>query len=107
MAEPSLVGRRLRAYRRRAKMTQLELSEATGIARSTISVVEAGIQPGFAVENLIKICDVLGLSLDQLARPSPDDDEDSPPPDVKGSSCTTLRHMWREKSKLTRECDSS
>ena len=79
MAEPSLIGRRLRAYRRRAKMTQLELSEATGIARSTISAVEAGLQPGFTVETLIRIADVLGLSLDQLARSSPDD-EDVPRP---------------------------
>ena len=79
MAEPSLIGRRLRAYRRRAKMTQTDLSEATGIARCTIAAVESGLQPGFSVESLIRIADAMGLSLDQLARPSPDD-KDVPRP---------------------------
>jgi len=75
MAEPSLIGRGLKAYRRRAKMTQQELSEATGIPRSMIAAVESGIRSGLSVESLIKIADVLGLSLDQLARPNIPDSE--------------------------------
>ena len=79
MPEPMLLGKRIKLYRRRAKMTQQKLSDATGIARCTIAAVESGLQSGFSVENLIRIADELGLSLDQLARPAPDD-EDVPRP---------------------------
>jgi transcriptional regulator with XRE-family HTH domain len=73
MGEVSLIGRRLRAYRRRAKMSQQKLADEVGIPRSMIAAVESGHRQGFNVETLIKICDVLGLSLDQLARPNPDE----------------------------------
>jgi transcriptional regulator with XRE-family HTH domain len=74
VAQPSLIGRRIKAYRQRAKMTQQQLADATGIPRSHISVVEAGIRQGVSVENLIRIADAMGLSVDQLVRPSPNDD---------------------------------
>jgi transcriptional regulator with XRE-family HTH domain len=75
MAEPSVIGRRLKAFRRRAKMTQKDLSDATGIPRSMIAAVESGLRSGMSVESLIKIADVLGLSLDQLAREDPKQSE--------------------------------
>ena len=62
MPEPSLIGKRLRAYRLRAKMTQKELADATGIPRTMITAVESGHRLGLGVQSLIKVADVLGLS---------------------------------------------
>ena len=69
MNEPSLIGKRLKKYRKRAQMTQHQLAEATGISQSLIGTVESGYRHGFSVRNLNKLADALGVTLDQLARP--------------------------------------
>ena len=71
MAEVSLMGQRIRAYRQRAQLNQTELAEKTGIPRSMIAAVENGHRQGLSVGNLIRIADAMGLSVDQLVRASP------------------------------------
>jgi XRE family transcriptional regulator, regulator of sulfur utilization len=71
MNEPTAIGIRLKTFRQRAKLSQQKLSDLSGVPRTTIASVEVGIQSGLSVENLIRIADVLGVSLDMLARPTP------------------------------------
>lgn len=68
MGEPSRFGRRLKAFRERAKLSQTRLAALSGVDRVNISYVESGRQKSLSIENAIKICDVLGISLDELAR---------------------------------------
>ena len=68
MSEPSVFGRRLKAFRLRAGLSQNKLSELSGVPRPTINVVESGQQSGMSMENVVKIADALGISLDLLVR---------------------------------------
>ena len=68
---PSMTGHRLRAYRERAKLSQTQLAQMSGVARTMISNVENGHRGGFSMESLIKLASALGLSVDQLCRPEP------------------------------------
>jgi transcriptional regulator with XRE-family HTH domain len=70
MGEPSVLGKRIRAFRLRKGWSQERLSQETGtqrVPRSSIAACEAGLQ-GLSLENVIKIADALGVSIDQLAR---------------------------------------
>ena len=61
------VGRRLYLARKRMEMTQNELADLTGICKTTISRYENDyMKPGMS--NLIKLSDILGISLDTLTR---------------------------------------
>ena len=71
MGEPSVLGRRLRAFRMRAGLSQGQLAERSGVPRPTITVVEAGQQASMSIENALKIADALGISLDTLVRGDP------------------------------------
>jgi transcriptional regulator with XRE-family HTH domain len=71
MPEPSVLGRRLRAFRQRAKITQQALSAKTGIPRTTIAQVESGLQSTVSLENAIKLADALGITIDALVRGDP------------------------------------
>ena len=52
-------------YRKRRKMTQLQLAELVGIDRSHISAIELGnVCVSFDV--IFKLCDVLGVSPKEL-----------------------------------------
>jgi transcriptional regulator with XRE-family HTH domain len=68
MGEPSVLGRRLRAFRLRAGLSQGQLAELSGVPRPTITVVESGQQASMSIENGLKIADALGISLDELVR---------------------------------------
>ena len=85
MPEVSPIGKRIKAYREQAGLSQHGLrtrpadetgiADETSIARSMISAVECGVRKNFSVQNLGKIAQALGWSIDQLARPLdiPDD----------------------------------
>ena len=48
-------------YRKRRKMTQLQLAELVGIDRSHISAIELG-NVGVSFDVIFKLCEVLGVS---------------------------------------------
>lgn len=88
------LGLRILESRQARKMTALQLAALAGVHRNTISRIEAGeCQP--LLENLWRICRVLGISLDSLF------DEPKPAVDVQ------LTFVWPRrgygKSKLSGE----
>ena len=52
-------------YRKRRKMTQLQLAELVGIDRSHISAIELG-NVGVSFDVVFKLCEVLGVSPKEL-----------------------------------------
>ena len=52
-------------YRKRRKMTQLQLAEWVGIDRSHISAIELG-NVGVSFDVIFKLCEVLGVSPKEL-----------------------------------------
>ena len=52
-------------YRKRRKMTQLQLAELVGIDRSHISAIELG-NVGVSLDVIFKLCEVLGVSPKEL-----------------------------------------
>ena len=63
----SQLGRRLKAYRELAGLSQNELSKHSGVPRPTISNVESGAQDGLTLENARKLARALGITIDLLA----------------------------------------
>ena len=59
------MGERLRAERKQKHMTQEQLAEQLDISIKHYSEAERGIV-GLSVENLIKVSEILGISLDYL-----------------------------------------
>ena len=52
-------------YRKRRKMTQLQLAELVGIDRSHLSAIELG-NVGVSFDVIFKLCEVLGVSPKEL-----------------------------------------
>lgn len=52
-------------YRKRRKMTQLQLAELVGIDRSHISAIELG-NVGVSFDVVFKLCEVLGITPKEL-----------------------------------------
>ena len=52
-------------YRKRRKMTQLQLAELVGIDRSHISAIELG-NVGVSFDVVFKLCEVLGVTPKEL-----------------------------------------
>ena len=61
----------LRAWRTRKAVSQGELIERTGLARSTIARAETGREV-VSFPNIRKIADALGITPEQLMRVDPD-----------------------------------
>lgn len=59
-------GEKLRALRRAAKITQRELAERVGVDFSYISKLENDRLPPPAAETVIRICEALGVTPDEL-----------------------------------------
>lgn len=61
------MGERLRAHRKQQNLTQEQLAEQLDISIKHYSEAERGIT-GLSVENLIKVSEILGISLDYLLK---------------------------------------
>lgn len=61
------MGNRLRSYRLRANLTQEKMAELLDISIKHYSEVERGLK-GLSVENLIKLSNLLDVSLDYLLK---------------------------------------
>ncbi len=59
------VGYRIKIYREQAGLTQEKFSELIDLETKTISVIECG-NVGISLTTLKKICEVLGISADEL-----------------------------------------
>jgi len=68
-------GQRLRQFRELAKMSQRELARKANVPQPIISNVESGQQKSVTLENARRIARALGVTLDMLAGPG-DEDED-------------------------------
>jgi transcriptional regulator with XRE-family HTH domain len=58
-----LLGNAIREARRRQKLTQSALANATGIGRSTLSQIENGVVIDIGIRKIIRVLDYLGLEL--------------------------------------------
>jgi len=58
-----LLGNAIREARRRQKLTQSALANATGIGRSTLSQIENGAVTDIGIRKIIRVLDYLGLEL--------------------------------------------
>jgi transcriptional regulator with XRE-family HTH domain len=77
MGEPSELGRRLGAFRRRAGLSQTKLAKLSGVRRPTISYLESGSQSSTSVDNLVKLARVLSVPVDMLIHGDVLEGEDS------------------------------
>ena len=64
MREKIQIGKQIQGARKRQKMSQEALAEAVGCSCKTISNIENGKLP--ELKQLVNICDVLKLSMDDL-----------------------------------------
>lgn len=64
--EPSIVGQNIRALRRKAKLLQKELSEASGVPCATISRVEEGYTQVPTLSALESLAAALGVTVGRL-----------------------------------------
>ena len=58
------MGYKIKEMREAKKMTQEELSEASGVSRGTISALENGSERTTTTKTLLKIADALGTTVD-------------------------------------------
>ena len=66
------IGLRIKARRQKLSLTQEEVAEKLEISVKHISEVERGVA-GLSVENLAKLSNILGLSLDYLVKGESED----------------------------------
>lgn len=64
------IGKALRKARKSKKITQVELSDRTGLARSTITKYELG-QIEVSMVNFVMICDALGVNYVEVLQSVP------------------------------------
>ena len=73
------LGHNLRHHRRRKKLSQVQLAEASGVSRSVIAVVESGRRRNIATATLERLATALGRTPADLLR-------DPPPTEIKQAS---------------------
>lgn len=61
------IGKRLRASRKKAGLTQEQLGEMTGLSIKMLSAAENG-HKAMRPENIVKLCECLSISTDYLLR---------------------------------------
>ncbi|MCE7898254.1 MAG: hypothetical protein DPW11_01805 [bacterium] len=64
----SIIGDNIKKYRKRAGISQDQLSKKSDLAFHTIAKIEAGSTPNPTIETAKKIADALGVSLDDLMK---------------------------------------
>lgn len=89
------MGQRIKNRRKKMLLTQEETAEQLGISVKHYSEVERGIA-GLSTENLIKISDILGLSLDYIIKGETDGNDWE-------SVLSALGSLPKEKEPLVRE----
>lgn len=57
---------KLKEFRIKAGLTQVDLAEKVGVRQSTIAMLEAGKNKLPRMETLLKICDALNCTVDEL-----------------------------------------
>lgn len=60
-------GERMKIFREKAKLTQLDLANRVGVKKSYISMVETGKRKQVLVDFAVKIANALNITLDDLA----------------------------------------
>ena len=60
------MGYRIKDLREQQNMTQEELSEKSGVSRTTISPLENGTERATTTKTLLRIANALGATVDQL-----------------------------------------
>jgi transcriptional regulator with XRE-family HTH domain len=63
------LGNRLKYYREQIGLSQIDLSEKSGISQASIARIESGKQKNLKRETMKKLADGLGISLSQLMEP--------------------------------------
>ena len=61
-----MIGEKIKEIREEKGMTQYRLSQLTGINRSTIKRYEENYIKKISLENLIKICNALGVDIKEI-----------------------------------------
>lgn len=88
------MGIRIKNQRKSLKLTQEEIAEQLDISVKHFSEVERGLT-GLSVENLIKLSNILGLSIDYIVKGEIDKDKWE-------YSLSTLQQVPSEKEELVR-----
>ena len=57
------IGKQIRQERKKRKVSQLDLSKALGMSRTTIGQIESGTVQEIGVRKLIRVLEFLGLEL--------------------------------------------
>ena len=83
-----IFAKRLKQAREKAKLTQTQFSEKTGIAQGTISAYEQGKAKNPTIDSLIRMANILDVSLDWLVGAS---DEVKTKAEISG--CEFLRSL--------------
>lgn len=63
------MGYKIRDIREQKKMSQEELSQKSGVSRTTISNLENNIDKTAMTSTLVKIANALGVTVDQIFLP--------------------------------------
>ena len=63
------LGKRLKYYREQIGLSQIDLSEKSGISQASIARIESGKQKNLKRETMKKLADGLGISLAELMEP--------------------------------------
>ena len=89
------MGLRIKIRRKRLMFTQEEIAEQLNVSVKHFSEVERGIA-GLSRENLIKLSDILGLSLDYIIKGEADEN-------CWNSVLSSLQNVPKEKEQLIKE----
>lgn len=86
-----LIGRRIQEIRKFQEMSQAELAEYTDLSAPYISHIETGLKKA-SLESLIRIANVLGVTVDQL---------------LNGNQWNDRKQYISEITKLLQDCSGS
>ena len=64
-SDKKFVGKKIKEFRKKANLTQAELAEKVGLSETHMSKIEIGANSP-TLENFLKICEVLNLSLEEF-----------------------------------------
>ena len=62
-----MLGKRIKEYRKKKVLSQQKLAEKSSLSFNTITRIEQGMGNSPTLKTLVKLADVLGVGLDELA----------------------------------------